>query len=161
MLYLRLPPLRERVDDIKLLAEHFIGKCSALYGEPVRPLDEQLLAWMKAYPWPGNVRELENFVHRAFVLSNGPKIGHPDAEAQDDCERTNRRTLQRAKAEVIAKFEREFLAKVMAESCGNVTLAARLAGKERRAFGRLLKKYGLRTREPTPPAAETPRSAPA
>jgi DNA-binding NtrC family response regulator len=145
-----VPPLRARGRDAELLAEHFIRIYSARYGRPAKPFHPDSLRWILSYHWPGNVRELENLVHREYLLSGGPAIqieavrlgarvdeaGAPGAaEAAFD--------FNRAKARAIASFEREFLARALAETGGNISLAARRCGKERRSFGRLLKKHGI------------------
>ena len=68
---LRLPPLRERRDDIPILAQHFLLKYGQLFKKHVKHLSEHVLAALDQYPWPGNVRELENIIQRAVVLSEG------------------------------------------------------------------------------------------
>ena len=73
----RLPPLRERADDVLLLAEHFLAGLRRRYGRPDRYLHEDFLAWMRRHDWPGNIRELENLLHRQFLLAE--QSGHPHA----------------------------------------------------------------------------------
>jgi DNA-binding NtrC family response regulator len=75
---LRLPPLRERPQDVVVLAEHFIKKYAAANGMPERPLGQEARRRLMGHAWPGNVRELENAMHRAVLLASGPEI---DAEA--------------------------------------------------------------------------------
>ena len=70
-----MPPLRERVDDIPLLAEHFVAKHAARNGKPVSGIDARVMSWLQEYPWPGNVRELENTIERAVVLTTEATIG--------------------------------------------------------------------------------------
>src|SRR5262249_25512433 len=77
VLSLEMPPLRERVGDPSLLAEHFLQVWQHHYGGCVRILDPDSRVWFDSYSWPGNVRQLENLVHRAFVLSDGPEIHVP------------------------------------------------------------------------------------
>jgi two-component system response regulator GlrR len=147
ILHLVLPPLRERAEDVELLARHFVARLHARYGGPVRDFHPETLQWLRRYAWPGNVRELENWVHRRFLMSTGSTISHDDGlptpalggavpERPVLC-------FQRAKAEAVQRFERDYLLRVMHETDGNVTRAAQLAGKERRAFGKLLKKHGI------------------
>jgi len=69
-----LPPLRDRIEDVPLLADHFIARYSAKNHKPVRALTREALAAMEGYPWPGNVRELEHAIERAVVLSHGAEI---------------------------------------------------------------------------------------
>lgn len=151
ILSLTLPPLRLRSGDARLLADHFIRQFSARYQKPARPLHPDTESWMDQYEWPGNVRELRNLLHQAFLLDDSPYIRLPspvrstqdnssvDGASFADCEFN----LRTAKARVIADFERQFLRSLLSQTGGNVTLAAKLAGKERRAFGKLLKKYGI------------------
>jgi DNA-binding NtrC family response regulator len=71
---IELPPLRERLDDVPLLARHFLDEISRREGTP-RRFDAAALRQLAAYPWPGNVRELRNAVHRAYVMADGETIG--------------------------------------------------------------------------------------
>ena len=103
---------------------------------------------MEPYPWPGNVRELENLLYREYLLSEGPviRIAPPKAMGpapQGRLEPFPGDPFHRAKARAVETFERDYLASLLALAGGNVSLAARLAGKERRSLGKLLKKYGL------------------
>jgi two-component system, NtrC family, response regulator HydG len=76
------PPLRARIDDIPLLARHFIKKYSALEDKKVQGIDDRTIESMQQYAWPGNIRELENVIHRAVILCVGEKIGYVDLESQ-------------------------------------------------------------------------------
>jgi transcriptional regulator with PAS, ATPase and Fis domain len=75
VLTIRLPPLRERADDIPLLAAHFVRKYSQKFGRAVRDISPIALDLLRAYAWPGNVRELENIVERAVALAGSPVLG--------------------------------------------------------------------------------------
>lgn len=145
VLGLDMPSLRSRVDDIPLLAEHFMQRFAAQYGLDRFALDPSVTSWMKNHSWPGNVRELENFIHRAVLYSEGPLVSFPSTRRTCDqrpveweCQSFNT-----AKAQALESFERSYLHRLMAEARGNVTLAAKRAGKERRALGKLLKKHGI------------------
>jgi DNA-binding NtrC family response regulator len=149
---LRLPPLRERADDIEVLAKECIRRASASYKEPMKVLHPDTLAWMQQHDWPGNIRELENFIHHAFLTSEDAMIyvtKHPDTGNQQETGVQPRaatlfdRDFNHAKAEVIRDFEKRYLSWLMAEARGNITLAAKQAGKERREIGKLLKKHGI------------------
>ena len=141
-----LPPLRERREDILLLADHFLQKHAPADG-PVPSLSGRARAALLAYNWPGNVRELENAVTRSVHYCQDGVI-----DAQDLCLRPDGGGLggiaspgvfKTAKREAIEMFERAYLYRLMAEHKGNVSRAAQAAGKERRDFGRLLKKYHI------------------
>jgi DNA-binding NtrC family response regulator len=147
ILQLTMPPLRERQGDPALLTEHFIGKLSVRFGEPVKPLHPATLAWLDRYAWPGNIRELENLICRNFLLAeNGvieidpPESAAPLADGPADPLALG---FAEAKAVVLQRFERQYLLSVLTRAHGNVTLAATLAGKERRALGKMLKKYSI------------------
>jgi two-component system response regulator GlrR len=150
ILQVRLPALRERPGDAVLLARHFLEAFCAKYGLPGRRFDEATLDWLHRQPWPGNVRELENWVHRELLMADGNTVGHASQPSQPlhgaDSMRwrtQDQANFQDAKAEAVRSFERDYVVNVLRQSGGNVTQAARIAGKERRAFGKLLKKYGI------------------
>ncbi len=150
---IRLPPLRERAGDINLLADHFIRRYQAQYNQPEIELHPTTKAALKYYDWPGNVRELENMLHREFLLTDGKYIILNEIESKTR-ERRNpcgdRRLVKmfgqplvKAKSRLINDFEQRYLALVLNRAKGNISEAARLAGKERRSFTRLLQKYEL------------------
>jgi DNA-binding NtrC family response regulator len=141
-----IPPLRSRPIDIEPLANHFIHQFSDKYGISPKRLHPTALEWLRRHDWPGNVRELENWIHREVLLAEGEEIRNGLPRAMGTAPRSARRVtpdLRTAKAQALAEFESAYLSRVLADTHGNVTLAARLAGKERRAFGKLLKKYGI------------------
>lgn len=165
-----LPPLRERQDDTLLLARAFVQRLVWQYGTPPRSLSAGSAAWLQQpRSWPGNVRELEHLIHRAFLLSGGaqvelkadsgppPMLGAPAAAVQPihqlgehDAAPPDVPTLAafaEAKAEAIEAFERRYLTAVLNQAGGNLSLAARLAGKERSRFCRLVRKHGLQRGE--------------
>ena len=155
VLSLTMPPLAERPADIPLLAEHFLHQYCRQYDQSSQRFSPRALAWMSAYHWPGNVRELENLVHRAVLTSDGPvkEISHlvqggrsEDGSPLAGTDDSAGGTFSEAKSRVIADFEKQYLERLMCEAGGNVTLAAKLAGKERRALGKLLKKHGITRR---------------
>jgi DNA-binding NtrC family response regulator len=150
VLRLDLPPLRERVGDVSLLAQNFaahIGGEGQFAGKTISP---SALLKLENHPWLGNVRELVNVVQRACVYCPGPEIqachvllGNEEQDAPPhDSLKVN---FRNAKKNVVEKFEREFIEQLLVRHSGNVTQAAREAGKERRAFGRMIKKYGITT----------------
>lgn len=147
-----LPPLRDRGGDIDLLAEHFINRFCRQYQMPEKRLSTAACHWLHTYDWPGNIRELENILHRAILSSPGVEIQvediSPDQENVSPISPSTTRinpdlSFQDAKAAAISHFERHYLEALMLRCNGNVSQAARVAGKERRALGKLLKKHGL------------------
>jgi DNA-binding NtrC family response regulator len=117
----------------------------AQYRCAPRRFDDEFLAWLAARPWPGNVRELENFVHREFLRS--------DAELLRLCARATPSNedspagFNLARARALTAFETTYLRTLLAATHGNVSEAARRAGKERRVFGRMLKRNGIERSE--------------
>ncbi len=160
VLQLRLPPLRVRADDISLLSDHFLAKLRGRYGGPQRGLTDGARTALARHPWPGNVRELENRIHRAFLLADDGVIAEdllelPTAAANDepfDDSRAFEASFAAAKARVVAEFERNYIRDVLARAKGNMSAASRMAGKERRAFARLVEKYGIDRRDFAPSA---------
>jgi DNA-binding NtrC family response regulator len=150
---LTMPPLRDRPRDIPLLAAHFLSRFAREYRQEEKVLDHESVALLTRHTWPGNVRELENVIHRELLMTDG-RVLHlrslPWITPATDASRDRMEGIafelgfRRAKAVVIAEFEKAFLSRAMVETGGNVSRAARLAGKDRRAFSRLLKKHGLR-----------------
>lgn len=148
-----LPPLRKRGGDIPLLAEHFIRQLQFQYDRPDRTLHPDSLAALRYHDWPGNVRELENTLHREFLMAEGKFIYIDELEYKKRERRAliGDRRLQSlmsqpmvmAKSCVIEEFEQRYLASVLVKANGNISEAARIAGKERRSFTRLMDKYEM------------------
>lgn len=153
VLLLEMPPLRDREGDALLLAEHFVDRHALHYGVTPRRLDPRSRDWAKSYSWPGNVRELDNLIQRALLLSDGTCLdlslhaagAATPVPASTRCGRalSPLPSYSDARAQALSSFERQYLETLMAAAAGNVTHAARLAGKERRALGKLLKKHGI------------------
>jgi len=150
----KMPPLRKRMGDIQLLSNHFIVQFNKQYGQPTKKIHSDLFEWMNRFDWPGNVRELENFILREYMLEENEIIIGSEIDKQQNERRKNvidRREklfsfddgFSRAKSRLITEFEKGYLCWLMKETKGNVTKAAIRAGKERRALGKLLKKYGI------------------
>jgi DNA-binding NtrC family response regulator len=150
---LRMPPLRERTGDIDLLAHYFLKQYRVKYNQPEKFFHPSTMKQLNEFYWPGNVRELENLIHREFLLAEGPAI-HIDGYSYQHTNREDGNLqnhgsgfldihFNQAKAQVITEFEKKFLSQLMVECKGNVTLAAKRVGKERRSLGKLLKKHGI------------------
>ncbi len=142
---LALPPLRQRKGDIPLLAAHFWKMYSAKIGREPQPLSHEVMDALCSYHWPGNVRELQNVIQQVAVLSESEMIRPDDLpvpRTESNGARKQKSFAQR-KASVIAEFEKDYLTDLLRNHRGNVTHAAQEAGKDRRAFGRLIKKHQI------------------
>ena len=140
-----MPTLRERAGDVQLLATHFLRDLNRRYGKPHKVFANEFLGSLECHAWPGNVRELENVVHRAYLMADGELIGVPPRNTRHDSSlpRDSAGTFRAAKALAVTGFEREYLKNLLHRAAGNVSSAPRLAGMERRALGKLLKKHGI------------------
>jgi len=156
-----LPPLRERPEDIPVLAYHFLERHARATGRPVHDITPAALKALISHPWRGNVRELGNAIERAVVLGQGPRIDVPDlaaitpsgAEASalpaDGTARAAAGPLAdipyaQAREHAIAGFERSYVGALLKRAGGNVSEAARLAGLDRSNFRRVMRRAGLR-----------------
>ena len=145
VLSLSIPPLRERIEDIPHLASHFLTRYAIQYGRERSRLSPAALQKLMVYSWPGNVRELECVIQRAMLLSSSAvlrpeEINLPLPYTMED---SGRSSLREAKLRAIEGFEKGYLASLLAAHRGNITHAANAAGKQRRTFQRLLRKYSL------------------
>ena len=145
VLRVHLPPLRERRADVELLACHFL---TAL-GEPDDPTRKSFsvsaLRSLALYDWPGNIRELVNVVQRARAACDGAQIRpcHVALPHIQAAIAPLAADFRAARAATLAAFERRYVEDLLRKHQGNVTHAAHEARKDRRAFGRLVKKYGI------------------
>ena len=144
-----VPPLRDRGDDIRLLAEHFIAQLSREYGRRPKTLDPGAMAALRRYLWPGNVRELRNVLERLMIMVAGDVITErhlslPGASATAETPWFARddqppMPLQEARE----RFEREYIVRVLDAQHGNMSRTADVLGVERSNLYRKMKGYGL------------------
>ncbi len=151
VLTLKLPPLRERTLDIDALARCFFDEFRHEASQPIQDISPAALQKLRSHSWPGNVRELRNTVQRAVLLAHGPQIQPSDIELsgqrQDEAEvesETGVLSFQSAKARVVEAFERQYLENLLMQCDGNITQAARMASKNRRAFFELLRRHDIK-----------------
>jgi two-component system response regulator GlrR len=136
---LTVPPLRERRDDIPLLAQHFLQQSAKRLNKDVRGFLPEALQNLMLNPWHGNVRELENAVEKAVIMATQNLIGAdllPDIASPTE---SQLKPLTEAKKE----FEKGYLKELLQLTGGNISRAAQIAGRYRADFYKLLKKYGL------------------
>jgi len=134
---LRLPPLRDRADDIPILAEHFLRKYSSEAGKTVRSIGEEALQRLVTYHWPGNVRELANTMERAVVMDSVPA---PNIEDTPQSTSLGETAMEKISYREGVNAARKGLAvRALAKTQGNRAAAARLLGLETKYFLKLLK----------------------
>jgi DNA-binding NtrC family response regulator len=131
-----LPPLRERLDDIPLLAQHFLGEACRKYGKPGLEISKKSMKQLQQYSWPGNVRELQNTLARGVIMAEdkqvrfdqlGSSLGGSAAQTTLNIEQNEKTLIQKA----------------LITNRGNVTRAAADLGIDRNALYRRMKKYGI------------------
>src|SRR4026207_340184 len=137
---IRLPPLRDRRDDIPLLVETFLHKCAKANRKPLQGISESSLALLIDYSWPGNVRELENIIERAVTLARGEKIMPEDLPATVQGSRGDRRVLDDAAERTLPlqEVEWEYIKKILEKTGGNKYQAAQALGIDRKTLYRKL-----------------------
>ncbi|MEJ2073640.1 MAG: sigma-54 dependent transcriptional regulator [Reinekea sp.] len=151
VLNISIPPLRERLPDIDIIAPYLLDSFATSYGKGRKLLHPSYLTWLKTQPWPGNVRELVNFLLGDYFMNEGTLLkapeninneNHMDESSMDIALDIPEETLlamsyQDAKEAVLQNFNTTYIRSALNRTGGNVTLAAEKAGKERRAFGKL------------------------
>ncbi len=141
---IEIPPLRERIEDIPPLVEHFVHKFSQQMNKRISRVAPDAMALLQQYPWPGNVRELENAVERAMVVAQEPELREEDFTLQLRPTEPAARTLE--------EIERKHILKVLTECGENQTRAAEVLDIDRVTLYNKLKKYGWKRTTPESPA---------
>jgi two-component system response regulator AtoC len=142
---IHLPPLRERKEDISLLANHFLHKYNREFGKHIKGLKKEAMELLANYEWPGNIRELENLIERLVVLTKAAQIGPdrlpPEIKGELPCQPE----ASEAKLhEAIQKFEADFIRKALKKAGGKKGEAAKLLGIHRNTLLELEKKLDLK-----------------
>jgi len=145
-----VPPLRDRQEDVPLLAEHFMAEFAREYGRRVKTFEADAISALQQYPWPGNVRELRNVIERLMIMVPGDSISRsdlafldpdavPPAEAVTSPSPGGRLTLHEARD----RFERDLILRTLAEQQGNMSRTAEVLGVERSNLYRKMKAFGI------------------
>jgi two-component system, NtrC family, nitrogen regulation response regulator NtrX len=151
-----VPPLRERQEDIPLLAEHFMSEFSREYGRRLKTFDAGAIAALQRYAWPGNVRELRNVIERLTIMAPGDAITGTDVaflqqntvgRVEPPEQTAGRQTLHEARDQ----FERDLILRTLAEQQGNMSKTAEVLGVERSNLYRKMRAFGIApSRRPEP-----------
>jgi two-component system response regulator GlrR len=141
---LHIPPLRERPEDIAILAQHFLREMAQRRNKQEKVLSPQALELLLCYGWPGNIRQLQNVMERLFALSRGPVI--PEALVQQALPLDTAPRI-RSFSDARREFERQYLAQLLAVTKGNMTQAAELADRNRSDLHKLVKRHAINPNE--------------
>lgn len=152
---LKLPPLRERIDDVPLLAAHFLRKNCEKNQKQIKSITPQAFDAMMHYSYPGNVRELENIIERAVIMEKSDALQRMDLElagndgkpGQDFRINGHLQQFRTMKTEVVERFEREYLTRVLSMYQGNMSKASHHAGMNLKNFHEKMARYGLKKEE--------------
>lgn len=137
---IRVPSLRERADDIQLLAEHFLQRYGQKYKRPGMKLDKAIIPKLRKYHWPGNIRELQHAVERAVILNEGKTIESAELliSGAGNISRNNDATPV-----TLDDMEKQFILQTLGDHEGNVSTTAKTLGMTRTALYRRMKKHGI------------------
>ncbi len=130
-----VPPLRDRPDDIPILARHFTKKYAEKMHRKIEKIPAETMRALVSWNWPGNVRELENFIERAVILSRGPNLRVPLDEIRQDVRSAGTATLE--------QMERNHIVQVFRDSGGVVTTTATRLGLHRTTLNAMMRKLGI------------------
>src|SRR5258705_8569169 len=139
---IEIPSLHERLEDIPLLANHFLKHYAAKYGKGVSKISDGAMARMNKHPWPGNIRELQHALERAIILSNSSVLQPEDFNLTASTTRENDHPLSLDQYN-LEEVEKLLIRKVLKKYNGNITQAASELGLTRSSLYRRLEKYGL------------------
>ena len=145
-----VPPLRDRVEDIDRLVEHFLAAYAADYGRRAKTVAPEAMATLREYRWPGNVRELRNVIERVVIMVPGPIVTAGDLTFLDlaetpPLEATPQGTPALRLHEARDRFERDYILRALADQRGNISRAAEALGLERSNLYRKMKAFGIRS----------------
>jgi two-component system, NtrC family, nitrogen regulation response regulator NtrX len=151
-----VPPLRERVEDIPALAQHFLKEFCTSHGRQSRELSAEATQVLRSYPWPGNVRELKNLIERVVILTTEAEEGHSITAAHllknlkddaigvhlgDETEKVDRSGMNLRDAR--QEFEKDFILKTLKDNDWNISKTAQILGIERSHLHRKIKSFGI------------------
>ena len=143
-----VPPLRDRQEDVALLADHFMAEFAREYGRRIKSFDPAAIAVLQQYSWPGNVRELRNLIERLMIMVPGESIsaadlGFLDRDALPPPEASVAAVARMTLHEARDRFERDLILRTLAEQQGNMSRTAEVLGVERSNLYRKMKAFGI------------------
>ncbi len=147
-----LPPLRERKEDIPLIADTLLARLNRLYGKGIRGITPRVLDAFSSYTWPGNIREMENLIERAYILEKSsylsaesfPREILPEEDIMPAMTFDTSLPIANVRKRAIETVEQQYLCELLREKRGRIKESAEAAGITTRQLNKLMKKYGLR-----------------
>jgi len=144
-----VPPLRERIEDIALLADHFMAMLAREYGRRAKTFDADAVAALQRYPWPGNVRELRNLVERLMIMVPGDRVSSSDLTFLGQGSVAAPAPVVPASLTIIPlhhardEFEKQYILRALAAQQGNMSRTAEILGVERSNLYRKMRAFGI------------------
>lgn len=152
---IRVPPLRERLDDVPLIAGRFLKRFNEQYGKRIHDLAPETVMRLVRYDWPGNIRQLESVIERAVLFCPGPEL-QPACLPEEFQTRATSSTFIIPPLLPMEEIEREAIMQTLERTAGNVKKSAQILRFPRPTFYRKLKKLGIKVERPDPPLAAKP-----
>jgi two-component system, NtrC family, response regulator HydG len=146
---IRVPPLRERLDDVPLIATHFLQRFNSQYGKRIRGLSQETVSHLLRYNWPGNIRELESVIERAVVFCTGDQLLPECLPEEFQRARFNNPSFIIPPLVPLRDLERAAILQTLERTSGNVRRSAQILRCPRPTFYRKLKKFGIKVERAT------------
>jgi transcriptional regulator with GAF, ATPase, and Fis domain len=152
VVFIQVPPLRERLEDLPQLTWHFLQEYRQRYAKEINSIDSEALQLLMAQPWPGNIRELQNVIERSIVLEKGHGLTcrtilnslQSSAAEEESCVLFGEdQPYHQAKENLLDRFDRDYIRNSLKRHCGNITKAACASGLGYRIFYEKMKRLGL------------------
>ncbi len=152
VVFIQIPPLRERLEDLPQLTLHFLQEYKQRYAKEIKSIESEALQLLLAQPWPGNIRELQNVIERSIVLEKGEGLTRRTIMSCLESSATPEDTTalygedqpyHQAKDNLLNRFDREYISHLLKKHCGNITKAALASGLGYRIFYEKMKRLGI------------------
>lgn len=149
---IKVPPLRERLDDVPVIAGRFLIRFNEQYGKQIREISPETVARLVGYDWPGNIRQLESVIERAVLFCSGPEL-LPNCLPEEFQNRASSSTFVIPPLVPMEEIERQAIMQTLERTHGNIKKTAQILRFPRPTFYRKLKKLGIKVERPVPPVA--------
>jgi len=149
---IKVPPLRERLDDVPVIAGRFLVRFNEQYGKDIREISPETVARLVSYDWPGNIRQLESVIERAVLFCSGNEL-QPNCLPEEFQERASSSTFVIPPLLPMEEIERQAIMQTLERTHGNIKKTAQILRFPRPTFYRKLKKLGIKVERPVPPVA--------